>query len=77
MAQYSVQDAKTNLSRLIASALAGHEVVIAQENVPLVRLVPLQLRGKRSFGALKGQLAIDERFNEPLPDGEKDGWLAG
>lgn len=74
MAQFSVHDAKTNLSRLIADALAGGDVVIARGNVPAVRLVPVSPRGKRQFGALKEQIALDSRFDEPLPDDELEGW---
>ncbi|QDH34175.1 type II toxin-antitoxin system prevent-host-death family antitoxin [Porphyrobacter sp. YT40] len=74
MAQFSVHDAKTNLSRLIAEALAGGEVVIARGNVPAVRLVPVNPRGKRRFGALKGKITVDTRFDEPLPDDELEGW---
>ena len=74
MAQFSVHDAKTNLSRLIADALAGGDVVIARGNVPVVRLVPVEPRGRRAFGALKGKIAIDARFDEPLPEDEQDGW---
>jgi antitoxin (DNA-binding transcriptional repressor) of toxin-antitoxin stability system len=77
MAQFSVHDAKTNLSRLIADALAGGEVVIARGNIPVVRLVPVNPRGKRAFGALKGQIAMDTRFNEPLPEDELGGWDLG
>jgi antitoxin (DNA-binding transcriptional repressor) of toxin-antitoxin stability system len=74
VAQFSVHDAKTHLSRLIADALAGDEVVIARGGVPVVRLAPLAPRGKRRFGALKGKIAIDARFDEPLPEDELGGW---
>ncbi|WP_428333438.1 type II toxin-antitoxin system Phd/YefM family antitoxin [Novosphingobium sp.] len=74
MTQFSVHDAKTNLSRLIAQALAGGDVVIARGNIPVVRLVPLEPRGHRQFGALKGKIAMGEHFDEPLPDDELDGW---
>lgn len=74
MAQFSVHDAKTNLSKLIADALAGGEVVIARGSVPAVRLVPVTPRGRRRFGALKGKIAIDQRFHEPLPDNELSEW---
>ena len=77
MAQVSVRDAKTHLSRLIAEALAGGEVVIARGGVPVVRLAPLPPRGRRTFGALKGKIAIDAQFDEPLPDDERDGWSLG
>jgi prevent-host-death family protein len=74
VAQFSVHEAKTNLSKLIAAALAGGEVVIARGSVPAVRLVPIAPRGRRRFGALEGKIAIDERFHEQLPDDELDGW---
>ncbi|OUI98558.1 MULTISPECIES: type II toxin-antitoxin system Phd/YefM family antitoxin [Acetobacteraceae] len=74
MAQFSVHDAKTNLSRLIAEALAGGDVVIARGSVPVVRLVPVEPQGRRVFGALKGKITLDKTFNETLPDDELDGW---
>lgn len=74
MSQFSVHEAKTNLSKLIAAALAGGDVVIARGKVPAVRLVPVVPLGKRRFGALKGMIAIDARFDEPLPDDELGGW---
>ncbi len=74
MAQFSVHEAKTNLSRLIAEVLAGGEVVIARGSVPVVRLVPVEPRGRRSFGALKGKLSLDPSFDEPLPADELSGW---
>lgn len=77
MTQFSVHDAKTNLSRLIADALSGGEVVIARGNVPVVRLVPVAPNGRRCFGALKGKIAIDARFDEPLPQDELGGWTLG
>lgn len=77
MPQFSVHDAKTNLSKLIATALEGGDVVIARGKVPVVRLVPVMPRGKRIFGALKGKIGIDARFDEPLPADELAGWNVG
>ncbi|MCP4559567.1 MAG: type II toxin-antitoxin system prevent-host-death family antitoxin [Bosea sp.] len=70
MAQFSVRNAKTNLSKLIADALEGGDVVIARGGVPAVRLVPVAPPGKRRFGALKGKIGVDARFDEPLPETE-------
>lgn len=67
MTQFSVHDAKTDLSRRIADALADGDV-------PVVRLVPVNARGRRLFGASKGKIAMDGRFDEPLPDDELSGW---
>jgi antitoxin (DNA-binding transcriptional repressor) of toxin-antitoxin stability system len=48
--------------------------VIARGSVPVVRLVPIEPRVNRCFGALRGKIAVDERFDEPLPDDELDAW---
>ena len=67
MAQYSLHDAKIHLSRLIAEAVSGEEVVIMHGKVPVVRLSPVPPPGRRKFGAFKGQIAMDHRFNDTLP----------
>jgi prevent-host-death family protein len=77
MAQYTVHTAKTNLSKLIAAALEGDEVVIARGTVPVVRLVPVVPRGQRRFGAFKGRISMDSRFDEPLPADELKDWNLG
>jgi prevent-host-death family protein len=74
MAQFSVYEAKTKLSQLIADTLAGADVVITRGNVPAVRLVPVEPRGRRQFGALKGKIAFDGQFNDVLPPEVLDGW---
>jgi len=76
MAQFSVHEAKTNLSKLIAEALEGGEVVIARGSVPVVRLVPVEPPARRRFGALRGKISIGSRFDEPLPEDELGGWGA-
>jgi antitoxin (DNA-binding transcriptional repressor) of toxin-antitoxin stability system len=77
MTLFSVHEAKTNLSRLIATALAGGDVVIARGKVPAVRLVPVDPVGKRQFGALKDKIALDDAFFDPLPADEAEGWDLG
>lgn len=74
MAVVTVHEAKTNLSKLIAEVIAGEEVIIARGTVPAVRLVPVDAPGKRRFGALRGKIAIDARFDEPLPEVETAAW---
>lgn len=41
MHQANINEAKANLSQLIKYALAGDEVIIARNNEPLVRLLPV------------------------------------
>jgi prevent-host-death family protein len=74
MSTVTVHQAQTHLSELIAEALAGGEVVIARGDTPVVRLMPITSLGKRRLGALKGKIAIDTRFDEPLPDDELRHW---
>jgi prevent-host-death family protein len=70
----SIHAAKTNLSRLIARAEAGEEIIIARGRTPVAKLVPLTPKPKRVFGALRGKIAIGPEFFEPLPPEELDEW---
>jgi prevent-host-death family protein len=69
MKTVNLHAAKTHLSRLVDEAAAGEEVVIAKSGKPVVRLVPVTARTRRTgFGALKGKIRISEDFDAPLPD---------
>jgi prevent-host-death family protein len=70
----TVHDAKTRLSRLIANALAGEDIVIARRDEPVVRLVPVHPPTERCFGALKGKISIGPEFFEALPEDELAQW---
>ena len=72
---FTVHQAKTQLSRLIAQALAGEEVIIARGAEPVVRLEPVKPARKRpTFGSMKGQFALTDAFFEPLPEEELAAW---
>jgi prevent-host-death family protein len=71
----SIHVAKTNLSKLIARAEAGEEIIIARGRKPVAKLVPLAPKPKRVFGALRGKIAIGPEFFEPLPPEELDPWM--
>lgn len=61
--------AKTHLSRLVDEAAAGEEVIIAKAGKPMVRLVPVAPKRRRTgFGADKGKIWISDDFDAPLPD---------
>jgi antitoxin (DNA-binding transcriptional repressor) of toxin-antitoxin stability system len=75
MTVFTVHRAKTHLSKLIARALAGEEIVIARGDTPAVRLVPVTApKPRRQFGVLKGQIEVTDAFFEPLPPEELDAW---
>lgn len=77
MTTVTVHHAKTHLSKLIAAAERGEEVVIARGNKPAVRLSAIestQARSKRQFGSMKGLISVDDRFFEPLPEEDLRLW---
>lgn len=64
-----MHQAKTQLSKLVARAEAGEEIVITRRGVPAARLVP-ERRGQgfaSLAGAWRGQVRIADHFDE-LPD---------
>ena len=66
--EVNVHEAKTHLSRLLARAMAGEEVIIMRAGKRLVRLTPVeQARGPRKLGTAKGQIVIADDFDAPLP----------
>jgi prevent-host-death family protein len=79
MAFVTIQQAKAQLSELIARAEAGEEIFIARGNRPVVKLTPIGKRaGRRRFGALNGKFSLpDAFFFDPLPEGELKFWEGG
>ena len=66
-AHYNVAEAKAHFSTLVRKALQGEEVVIARDNTPLLRLVPVGVPS-RAPGSAKGRVAIADDFDAPLAD---------
>lgn len=54
------------MSRLVAAALAGEEVIIARSGKPAVRLVPIQR--ERVPGLARDVVMIADDFDAPLPE---------
>jgi antitoxin (DNA-binding transcriptional repressor) of toxin-antitoxin stability system len=75
MLTVKMHEAKTQLSRLIASVEAGEEVTIMRGDQPVARLVavPKDLPARRP-GRLKGQMIIHDGFFDPLPEDELRHW---
>lgn len=65
MRQVNIHEAKTHLSKLIAS---GEEVVIARYGEPVARLLPIRRETSRRVpGSARGKVRISKAFFEPLP----------
>jgi prevent-host-death family protein len=66
--EVNIHEAKTHLSRLLERVAVGEEVVIAKAGKPVAKLVPIKSsRPKFKFGSAKGEFAVPDDFNEPLP----------
>ncbi|MEI9965623.1 MAG: type II toxin-antitoxin system prevent-host-death family antitoxin [Caulobacteraceae bacterium] len=78
MAVFTIHQAKTNLSKLIAQVEAGEEVVIARGSKPVVKLMPVETtevaKPIRRAGMWKGLIHLDDSFFDPLPDDELALW---
>jgi prevent-host-death family protein len=66
--EVTVQQAKTQLSRLLRRVEAGEDVLIRRGREPVALLVkaPRPAGGRRIWGELEGSMAGD--FDEPLQD---------
>ena len=69
MRNANIHEAKTNLSQLIESVLAGEDVIISRAGKPVVRLVAYEgISQPRQAGAWKGRIEIADDFDAELPE---------
>ena len=68
---YTVQQAKASLSRLIKEAQSGKEVIITRGKQPVAKIVPVASAAKKRIpGTLKGQIWSAPDAFDPLTDEE-------
>jgi len=64
-----INDNKTPLSDLVSSALKGDEVIIAEGNKPVARVVPFsESAAVRISGLNRGEIWVSDDFDAPLPE---------
>ena len=64
----NIHEAKSQLSKLIESALAGEEIIIAKAGKPLVKLIPYQEeKSSRTPGGWEGKVVMSDNFDDELP----------
>jgi prevent-host-death family protein len=70
---FNIAEAKARFSELVQKAMMGEDVIIAKDNKPVLKLVPLEQakRQQRQPGSAKGQVWIAPDFDQ-LPDDFKD-----
>ena len=77
---YQFDEAEANLGKLLDQLEAGEKVSIARSGGRVMRLVAERdpesdaLKRRRAFGSLKGKIALDDSFFDPLPEEELRAW---
>ncbi len=56
----NISEAKAKLSKLVDMAYHGEEVIIAKNNLPIVKLVAHNPKAKRKLGLIAGQINIPD-----------------
>ena len=73
MSTFNIAEAKTHFSQLVQKAMLGEEVIIAKDNTPVLKLVPLDKPKKpRRPGSGKGQILYVAPDFDETPAGFKD-----
>lgn len=63
-----IDDAKTQLSKLVERAEAAEEIIIVREGRPAAKLVPFRSQAlKRKPGRMRGRIRLGRDFDSPLP----------
>jgi prevent-host-death family protein len=70
--QVTIHQAKTQLSKLIASAERSEEIIIVRRDKPVVRLSMIgEYSGKTRIGGLKRKkFKMAAKFDDPVPNAE-------
>ncbi|MDP2809715.1 MAG: type II toxin-antitoxin system Phd/YefM family antitoxin [Rhodocyclaceae bacterium] len=70
MNQFNIAEAKAHFSELVRRALMGEEVVIARDNKPLLKLIPIQPQlTERKPGSAVGQILYIAPDFDAIPQG--------
>ena len=68
MPRYNIAEFKAHLSDLVNRALAGEEVIVARDNRPLLKLVPIQSPSvRRTPGSAREMVRVAPDF-DATPD---------
>lgn len=65
-----LKQAKNQLNELLETVLKGEEIIITENNEPVMKLSPIKSEKKpsRKPGSAKGKVWIAEDFDAPLTD---------
>lgn len=83
MHEIDLDKAKTQMASLLQSALDGEEVIITENNQPILKIVRVEkddapiildrreAKPRRQSGSAKGLISMTDDFDEPLKDFEE------
>jgi antitoxin (DNA-binding transcriptional repressor) of toxin-antitoxin stability system len=76
MKRINVHEAKTHLSKIIATLEAEGTVIICRNNEPVaeLRALPRALKRQRPWGIERAAFSVPPEFHAPLPDAELNLW---
>jgi len=67
MSTFNIAEAKTHFSQLVQKAMLGEEIIIAKDNTPVLKLVPLDKpKRPRQPGSGKGQKVVEVQSREVM-----------
>ena len=70
MSKFNIAEAKSKFSELVQKAMLGEEVIIAKDNKPVLKLVPLdEPKRPRKPGSGKGQILYVAPDFDATPEG--------
>lgn len=70
METVNIHQAETNFSQLLSRVELGEEIIIANQGIPIAKLVPFHPSSNRraSLGQDRGKFIVPEDFDAPLPE---------
>ena len=69
MQQIDIDQAKMQIATVLQSALEGDEIIITQNDQPVLKLVRVaQSKKHRQSGSARGLISMSEDFDQPLED---------
>lgn len=70
MSTVSLEEARQNVTDILARAQAGESFIVLQADRPIVEIRPVagHRNAPRPFGLCAGQFTVPDSFDEPLPD---------
>lgn len=69
MRQVDIEQAEDQLGVLLQAALRGDEVIITQNDQPVLKLVRVsQSKKRRQSGSARGKIVMSADFDEPLEE---------